>query len=216
MKILLADKQQLFRDGVKLILGQCFHNLHVVESEDFQGVIHLLKHCRSFDLVLVELELPGNDDLFGIQKIRQLTTTSPIIVLSSAQSLRKVDRAFNVGVKAFISKSTTAANLLQAVDHVTKGCTYFPNQTSDEIDATVNNAIDNVVIHTDPILPQYGLTARQEQILNILSTGATNNEIAYRLAMKEATVRKHLTTIYRKINVTNRSQATRAYLELKN
>ena len=65
MNILLADKQQLFKEGVKLILGQFRQNIHTVEANDYPGVLDLLSHHECFDLALVELELPGNDDLFG-------------------------------------------------------------------------------------------------------------------------------------------------------
>ena len=216
MNILLADKQQLFKEGVKLILDQFHQNLRVVEANNYLGVIDLLNHYECFDLGLVELELPGNDDLFGIQKIRQLTPTTPIIVMSSSHSARKVNRAFNIGVKGFITKSESAADLLQAVERVCEGGAYFKNQASDEIEIKTAANCDNAndLNQVDLEARPYELTPRQEQILSILSTGATNKEIADRLTTTEATVRKHLTTIFKKINVNNRSQATRAYIDL--
>lgn len=219
MNILLADKQQLFKEGVKLILGQFRQNIHTVEANDYPGVLDLLSHHECFDLALVELELPGNDDLFGIQKIRQLTPATPIIVMSASNNARKINRALSIGVKGFIAKNETAADLVQAVEMVSEGRTYSKILESvkaeKKVDFAANKSHSKSKNMGKSNVHPFGLTERQEQILNELSTGATNKEIASRLVMTEATVRKHLTTVFKKINVVNRSQATRVYIELQ-
>jgi len=214
MNILLADKQQLFKEGVKLILGQFRQNIHTVEANDYPGVLDLLSHHECFDLALVELELPGNDDLFGIQKIRQLTPATPIIVMSASNNARKINRALSIGVKGFIAKNETAADLVQAVEMVSEGRTYSKTIGSNKVETEVDISANKSQSQDNKKAHPFGLTERQEQILSVLCSGATNKEIASRLTMTEATVRKHLTTIFKKINVVNRSQAVRLYIEL--
>jgi DNA-binding NarL/FixJ family response regulator len=219
MKILLADRQQLFKDGLKLILNQLREeDLTVLQKNTFPEVIGLLNAGACFDLILIELELPGNDDLFGIHKIKQLVDLTPVVVLTSSINERKLKRALKIGVKALVSKTNTTANeLLTILEEVMHGRNFIQSDFACENnnisqDVNINCNINST---TEDAKQVFGLTHRQYQILQILGTGATNREIAERLAMKETTVRKHLTTIFIKLNVNNRSQAIRAYIGIE-
>lgn len=200
MKILLVDDHNLFRAGLRHVLHQLGERIEVVEAENCGQALKAIEHQCDFTLALLDLHMPGDDGFVALAAISRESPTLPIVVLSASESHADMRRALDGGAMGFIPKSTAVPIMLNALRLVLAGGIYIPPdllRTRDEGRVESSQSLGE-------------LTARQLDVLNLVLEGKTNKAIANELKLSEATVKAHITAVFKTLRVTNRTQAALA------
>ncbi|HIJ39124.1 MAG TPA: response regulator transcription factor [Rhodospirillaceae bacterium] len=203
MKILIADDHELFRDGLRHVLLQMDPAINVIEAADYPQLLAIAETETDIKIVLLDLSMPGMRWEDGLPLLRQTIPEVPIIVLSAADERRQVLMAVNLGAAGFIPKTSNSRVTLSALKLVLSGGIYLPP-------ALLDQWVEHSLPQKNKLVGQGGpphLTPRQEQVLELLSRGSTNKEIAQTLDLAEGTVKLHVTAILKALNVNNRTHA---------
>jgi DNA-binding NarL/FixJ family response regulator len=196
MKILLADDHTLFREGIGHILKQLDPGVIVLEAADYRTARDLLDRHPDADLALIDLNMPGENGAGTITTLLSGPQTVPIVVLSASENRLDIRRLLDAGAMGFIPKSETVEVMLGALKLVLSGGVYVPPML---VSQSRNGSS-----------PKSGLTPRQREVMQQMLDGKSNREISRELGLSEATVKVHVTAIFRNLNVNNRMQAARA------
>lgn len=201
-RVLIVDDHPLFRDALKLSLTQKPAELNlsapgqVSFAASLEEALRTLYEVDGIDLVLLDLHLPGNDGFLGLLELRKLYPALAVLVISGNDDPTVVSKARACGAAGFISKSLAADTILHAVKDVLEGEEYWP-EGGEEVDTELSDIATRI----------NELTDQQLRVLRHLQVGRLNKQIAYDLDISEATVKAHVTAIFRKLNVLNRTQA---------
>jgi len=201
-RILIVDDHPLFRDALRLSLTQKPEQLALTDrgqvqfSSSLEETLTLLKEDEGVDLVLLDLHLPGNDGFLGLLELRKIYPAIAVLVISGNDEDSVIAKARACGAAGFISKSLPADSILQAVKTVLLGNEFWPEGKL-EADSELQDIARRI----------NELTDQQLRVLRHLQDGRLNKQIAYDLEISEATVKAHVTAIFRKLNVLNRTQA---------
>jgi DNA-binding NarL/FixJ family response regulator len=206
MRILIVDDHALVRRGMTYVVKEGFPDADVVEAD---GAASALEHARSgpaFDLALVDVRMP---DLDGLELLRALKADSPempVIMLSTYDNAPYVKRALADGAAGYLLKDATPEDLAQAINVAMSGSgnVLSPRVIQNLFEEHEAAGRDN---GSNGRRGEYSLTQREHDILELLAEGRSNREIAQRLYLSEKTVKAHLAAIFRKLGVTNRTQA---------
>lgn len=200
MKILIADDHALFREGMRHVLGGLAESVSLLEAPDcIQALEHAANH-PDLDLVLLDLNMPGRDGFAALELFVGRYPALPVVILSASEQRSHMQRALNAGACGFIPKDTTGAIMLNALNLVLSGGIYLPPAM-----ALADDSVDTNVQHNRP-----DFTPRQLETLALLVQGFPNKEIARYLNLAEATVKMHVTAIFKCLGVSNRTQAVLA------
>lgn len=201
-RVLIVDDHPLFRDALKLSLTQKPDELSLNESgqinfaTSLEEALELLKENDQVDLILLDLHLPGNDGFLGLLELRKLYPAIAVLVISGNDDASIVAKAKACNAAGFISKSLAADSILRAVKDVLLGNEFWP-----EVELEQDSELEDIARRIND------LTDQQLRVLRHLQDGRLNKQIAYDLDISEATVKAHVTAIFRKLNVLNRTQA---------
>lgn len=195
MKLILADDHTLFRNGLALLLKAHDAGCEVWEGDDLDAALALAGAHPDADVALLDLNMPGMDGVQGIRRFAALRPRLPLVVLSGADSQREIQDVLAAGACGFIPKSSTAAVMVSAIRLVLSGGTYVPPQA-----LSAASASPHARDHTQ-------LTERQLQVLRLLAAGKPNKAICRELDIEEGTVKAHLASIFRVLDVSNRTEA---------
>jgi two-component system, NarL family, nitrate/nitrite response regulator NarL len=204
MKLLIVDDHPFLRDGLAALLMQIGPDTTVLQARDANEGITLVDSHLDLDVVILDLAMPGMKGLQALSEFGRKRPDLPVIVLSSSEDPNDVRRALASGALGYVPKSASQHVLLSAIRLVLNGDLYVPPLILDEkfntIRRTTNAEGDSSRL----------LTARQIEILKLLSEGKPNKTIAAALALSEKTVKAHITAIFKALNVVNRTQAAAA------
>lgn len=190
MKILIIDDHILFAEGMKLLLESLEKDIHTLYADSYETALNIISVNGLPDLILLDINLAGVDGFTLIDKFHDSNIWSPILVVSATDSPSTAMVSLQKGASGFVAKSSNSTTLLNAIKMVLKGNTYIP-QISEFSNAANNTAI----------------TARQREILCLLSQGMLNKQIAYELSISTNTVKAHLHQIFRELKANNRTTA---------
>lgn len=195
MKILIADDHVLLRDTLVLYLDQEV-NIETVCAADLDEAIHLVDTQGPFDLVMLDYNMPGMQGLNGLTRALQHGGGQRVALMSGIATRDIAEDALARGAAGFIPKTLPARSLINAVKFMAMGEQYAPIDfmTADEEEAAPNPLAEK-------------LSKRELQVLEGLSQGKSNKEIARDLDLQEPTIKLHVKTLYRKIGAGNRTQA---------
>lgn len=202
-KILIADDHPLFREALRHIFERVNPNATYMEVATHGEMLAQTREDERYDLIFVDLTMPGGDDFNELVRLRKRVPLTPTIVVSSREDVATIRRAMACGVAAYIPKSASTATMEFAIRRVLAGEIYMPCERRD---ADMRHASGS---------PE-ALTPRQYDVLEALARGRSNRQIAGDLGIEEITVKVHISAILRKLHVKNRLQAvvvSRAYLE---
>ncbi|NJL62916.1 MAG: response regulator transcription factor [Methylacidiphilales bacterium] len=214
LSILLVDDEYRFRQGLKTLLNFYGINdslsLEVVGEAGTQEEALNIATQLSPDLILLDLELAGGDGITTLVKLKEISYAGKVLVLSGHQEDDWIFRAMQVGAAGYVFKTRLATQLYEAINTVFKSEVYLPAEVASgffrRFQASSNSCLQ--------IRRQLHLTEREQEVLNWLTQGASNEEIAKHLYVTVATVKAHLTSIFEKLEVTSRTQAIVAALKL--
>jgi two-component system nitrate/nitrite response regulator NarL len=205
MKLLIVDDHPFLRDGLAALLMQIGPETTVLQARDANEGIALVNNHPDLDVVILDLAMPGMEGLQALSEFGRKRPDLPVIVLSSSEDARDVRRALASGALGYVPKSASQHVLLSAIRLVLNGDLYVPPLILDEKVGTIARRANNPERESSRLL-----TARQIEILKLLSEGKPNKTIASTLALSEKTVKTHITAIFKALNVVNRTQAAAA------
>jgi len=191
LKILIVDDHAIVRDGLAAILKFQKDMTVVGEADDGQSAIQKAQELYP-DVILMDLMMPNMNGADATAAIKQALPETHILLLTSYGTSSELSRAFRNGATGAITKSLPKEELLAAIRNVATGL----RVASSEIEQTLKEEAD---------MPS--LSPRQLEILHSLTRGLTNDDIAREFGLSKAGVKFHLLTIFRKLNVANRTEA---------
>ncbi len=203
-EILIADDHPLFRSALFQALNAGLPGaLQLTEVGSIAELQSLLEERSNWDLVLLDLNMPGAHGFSGLVLLRSQYPHIPVIVVSAQEEAAVVRRARDFGASGFIPKSSSLEVIQQSVQQVLDGDTCWPAQ--------VDDAVSPLSAEQETISAQLAsLTPQQFRVLSMVCDGLLNKQIAYELSVSEATVKAHVTAIFRKLDVRTRTQAALA------
>jgi len=205
MNVLLIDDHPLFREGLRSLLERMDAKAHVVEAESCEAALALgEREGPGFDLILLDLALPGMNGLEGISQFRARFSTTPVVVISATFDATRVKQAIDRGAQGFIPKSTPPDVLMSALELIFSGGVYVP--------ASVMHDEDPARKARSEAAPN--LTSAQSRVLVLLARGQSNKAIGNALDISDNTVRAHVSAILRALNVTNRTEAVSIAIQM--
>jgi len=213
MRILIVDDHALFRQGLRFLLRDLDAELEISEAGDCAQALGL--GAQPFDVVLLDLHMPGVAGLAALEAMRQAFEASRIVVLSGEEDPRQIRRAIDAGAVGFIPKSATPEVLLGALRLVLADGIYLPTVALRGVDE--RSAVESSVMTNDRL--REALSERQVDVLQKAVQGKANKVIARELGISEGTVKAHLSAAFRALGVHNRTEAVyaaaRSGLQLK-
>ena len=204
LKLLVVEDHALVREGLVRLLGQVDEEVTVTGKADFESALALLDAEEDFDLILLDLALPGIDGFAGLDILRKRFPSIPVAVVSAFDDVPTVTRVMNLGASGFIPKAFSGEALLSAVREVLDGSIFRPGVSSGaRLDSFTPVPSSNVSVQ--PV--EIGLTDRQSQVLALMVRGLSNRDIAEQLELSEGTVKIHATAVFKTLGVSSRTQA---------
>ena len=203
MKLILADDHALFRNGLALLLKAHSADCEIWEGDGLDAALAEARAHPDANIALLDLHMPGMDGVQGIRRFVDLNPALPLIILTGAEDPQQIQDVLTAGASGFIPKSSTPAVMLSAIQLVLSGGTYIPPQALSNAPASARTqATSNVREHAQTLL-----TERQMQVLRLLAAGKPNKAICRELNIEEGTVKAHIATIFRVLDVVNRTEA---------
>lgn len=198
IRILIADDHNLFRDGMRALLNTIPDFVVVGDAATGDESIQLAKQLQP-DVMLMDIQMPGVN---GIEATRRITQTSPhigILVVTMFQDDDSVFSAMRAGARGYILKGADQDEMMRAIRAAANGEAIF----GPEIAKRLMNFFAGA--KSPQIFPE--LTDREREVLGLIAQGASNSEIAAKLALAGKTVRNHISNIFAKLQVADRAQA---------
>jgi len=204
-KILIADDHPLFREAIANVISDGFPDSEVMETQDLDSALALTRDHDDLDLILLDLNMPGMHGLNGLINLRNEAPTIPVVIVSAEQDKQVVLQAITYGAVGFITKSSPRRQMTEAIEQILEGNVYLPSDII-RSNKPASRRSTSEAPHIPPELLQ-ALTRKQLLVLERMTKGDSNKQIAFSLAIAETTVKAHVSAILRKLNVHNRVQA---------
>ncbi|WP_292953814.1 MULTISPECIES: response regulator transcription factor [unclassified Neptuniibacter] len=205
-KILIADDHPLFREAISNVIENSFEGCQTLETEDLDSALEIAQKEEELDLILLDLNMPGMNGLNGLITLRNDLPTVPVVIVSAEEDKQIVLQAITYGAVGFITKSSPREQMSDALKQILAGNVYLPSdiiRASQPDNRRMQRKDDNQI----PPELLSSLTRRQLLVLERMSKGESNKQIAYNLNIAETTVKAHVSAILRKLGVHNRIQA---------
>lgn len=227
MKLLIADDHTLFRDALVQYIERASPGSFVALAKDFAEVRETLSRRSDFDLIILDLRMPGMNGFEGLKYIRDTFPQKPVAIMSGVAEEEDVRTALGMGARGYFPKTMSGKTLVVAIQEVLSGAVFVPYDDN-------NKAAYMPAYYNDPpaaprpkphaahdsgngtvldsgkaqeVLIHLGLTPRERQIVGFLTAGATNKDIGLALDLQVVTVKLHVRSICRKLEASNRTQA---------
>ena len=201
--LIIADDHPLFRAGLEQLFSLRFTDMEIVTAADVAGLQSAVESHRDIAAVLLDLHMPGAHGFSALSWLAGQRPATPVIVISANTLPETVRRALDHGAAAFLSKSSNTEGLEQGVAEVMNGARGIHPGLEVSPRGAELKALD--------VAETLGsLTPSQFRVASMLAEGLLNKQIAYELNVKEATIKAHMTEIFRKLGVNSRTQAVLA------
>lgn len=202
-KLIVADDHPLFRNALINAISSTFATKATIETDSFDSTCTALEQHPDTDLLLLDLHMPGNCGFLGLIQLRRNFPALPIVVISASEELDVIRRVMAFGASAYVPKSANPADISAALNAVMAGDLWVPAALKKQVLEQHSNEAEEDL---DLAAKVAQLTHQQYKVLYYLTEGWLNKQIAYDLHISEATVKAHITAIFRKLGVTNRTQ----------
>lgn len=202
MRILVIEDHTMVREGLLLALRSLGEPggaaTEVLGARDADDATELLAANDDFDLILLDLMLPGTSGTAYLGVIRKRYPHIPVVILSALDDGQTVMKTIRQGAAGFVSKASPTDTLLGALREVLAGEVWLPPEYRE---------MTGKRRRIKTVAERFGLTKSQARVLELLAEGKTNREIGELLDVTEGTVKIHVSAIFKAMNVSNRSQA---------
>lgn len=193
-RIVIVEDNNAIREGFSLIINSV-SNYYVVSSYDnAEDCIKNLKKDKP-EIILMDLELPGMNGIEAIAAVKKINPNIELIVNTIYENSELVFQALCAGASGYITKNTSHTELLDAIDEVIQG------------GAPMSSKIAKLVVNSFQKNPNSPLSARETEVLELLSKGKSYSMIARELFVTKETAKSHIKNIYSKLQVNSKSEA---------
>ncbi|MGE0022806.1 MAG: response regulator [Hyphomicrobium sp.] len=208
VRFLIVDDHPLFREALQLAIQSAYPAAEVVEAQSIEAAQEALASQAPFDLLLLDLTMPGTRGFDGLIALRAARPKQPILVVSAHEDPRIVHEAMTCGAAGYISKSVRKRDLAEAIQDVMAGLVVLPKGY------VPPDAVGVPSREADVATRVASLTRQQLRVLQMVRQGMLNKQIAHELGVGETTIKAHVSEIMRKLNVVSRTQAVIAVSRL--
>ena len=206
LRVLLIDDNADHLRGVKELIS-LESNYDVVGATTSANIgINLVKKYHP-DIVLMDINMPEKDGLQAIQEIDRLGLDTRVVALSGYDDADLIFRAMKLGAKGYILKTMASSQLIYAIDEVAAGKVYLPSALTSRFFDYFQRSFKEEANSSDAENLLNYLTAREEEVLDLLTQGNNYKGIAGKLFISETTVKTHVNNIFQKLQVNDRTQA---------
>ena len=205
VNIIIIDDHSLVREGIKQLLELDGDIKVKGEAGNGEEGIELIQTTNP-DVVLLDINMPIMNGLQMLQKLRENKIEVKILILTIHNEIEYLAKAVEIGINGYVLKDSDSEILKKAIFTIHEGETYIQPNLAPLLNEKINFQEENAAIND--------LTKREVEVLKLLAEGLFNKEIAYKLSISEKTVKNHVSNIFRKIEVFDRTQA--AVFAIKN
>jgi DNA-binding NarL/FixJ family response regulator len=199
LRLLLVDDHALFREGlISLLSYQDDFNV-VGEAEDAESALAQARALKP-DIVLMDIELPGEDGVTATQRLTIEMPTITVVMLTVRDDSQTLFKAIKAGAQGYLVKNVRSRELLEQLRGIARGEAAISRRIAARI-------LEEIRGQTEPFGPGEELTARELEVLQLVAARLSNAEIAERLVISEHTVKNHMKSILSKLHLHNRHQA---------
>ena len=202
-RILIADDHPLFRAALRSAVAQAEPGAAIAEADDLATAIARLETEADADLVLLDLHMRDSHGLTGLAALRAQFPGVAVLVVSASEEANVVRRALDHGAVGFVPKSTPPADIIIAIRAVLGGERWVPAALARSLDEGSGDPADAALATR-----LARLTGQQFRVLAQIGEGRLNKQIADSLGIQERTVKAHVSAIFDKLGVRNRTQAS--------
>ena len=198
LRVVIVDDHPLFREGLSAVLGDADMDV-VGQASTGEEALEMVARTDP-DVVLMDLHMPG---IGGVEATRQLLAERPhvaVLVLTMMTDDATIAAALRAGARGYLLKEAEPQEIMRAITSVAAGNAVFGAGIADRVLQKASTVGDRV-----PALP--GLTEREEEVLDLVAKGLTNDTIARRLYLSDKTVRNYVSTLFTKLGVSDRAAA---------
>jgi len=198
IRVCLADDQALFRSGVRALLG-LFEGISVVaEAEEGEAAVAKVLECRP-DVLLLDVRMPRLNGVEVLSALARESALPPTLLLTTFEDDAALIGGIRAGARGFLLKGTTPDTLVEAIRTVAAGGTF--------LHAALTPSTDVADMRVPRLSAADPLTAREREVLSLMTNGLANTQIAAALKLGEGTVRNHVSSILAKLGVSDRTKA---------
>ncbi len=206
VKILIADDHSMVREGLKQLLELYGEIKVIAEANDGFECLNLINNINP-DVILLDINMPKMDGLKTLSILKQQNIASKVVILTIHNEIEYLIKALELGCEGYVLKDSDSATLRRAILAVNEGKTY--------IEPSLTTLLNSTLAERDIMKDKMSeLTNREMEVLKLIASGMFNKEIATKLGISERTVKNHVSNIFRKISVSDRTQA--AVFAIKN
>jgi len=199
VNVMITDDHSMIREGLKQLLELEGDFKVIAEAADGVECINKLEEVTP-DVLLLDINMPNMNGLEVLQKMKEKRMKVKVLVLTIHSEVEYLLKAVDIGVNGYLLKDSESAELKKAINSVVNGENYIQPSLIPVLNAKmIDRDKDTVKIES--------LTKRELEVLKNLSYGMYNKEIAEKLDISERTVKNHISNIFKKIEVTDRTQA---------
>ncbi|HVH62738.1 MAG TPA: response regulator transcription factor [Candidatus Dormibacteraeota bacterium] len=198
-RVLVVDDQTLFRTGLTSLLSADERVEVVGQAVDGNDAVKQAAKVRP-DVVLMDIKMPNMDGIEATRRIIEALPGTKILILTTFETDSQVIQALKAGASGYVLKDSSAAAIVSSIVAVMSGERVMAS-------AVANRVLEMLTGTATPKEFYDGLTNREIEILKLLAGGMANKQIAFRLKISEKTVRNHVSNMYEKLGIYDRSQA---------
>ncbi len=202
IKVMIADDHAMVRQGLKTILELEDDICIVAQAANGDEAVELAKSLKP-DIILMDINMPILNGLQAIKLLKQESSNYKIIVLTLHQDREYLFKTLQLGCEGYVLKDAESSVLIEAIRSVYRDQTFIqPNMTSELV-----KEFNRVTLYENDRTISNNLTLREIEVLKLIAEGMINKEIAKSLYISEKTVKNHISNIFKKLDVNDRTQA---------
>ncbi|RQD69933.1 MAG: DNA-binding response regulator [Tindallia sp. MSAO_Bac2] len=205
IRVLIADDHSLVRQGLSQILSLEDDIVVIGEARDGEECVKKVQEVKP-DVVLLDINMPNVNGIKALRKIKDLDQSIKVIILTFHEEIEYLFETFNLGANGYIVKDAESRVLIDGIREVNEGVSYvYPTMAEGEKQQL--QKLKNLEQSEEIADKKVSLTKREYEILTLIADGLNNREIANTLFISEKTVKNHVSNIFKKIKVGDRTQA---------
>lgn len=198
INIIIADDHRMIREGLKQLL-ELEGDIKVIgEAGDGISCVDIIEE-KNPDVVLLDINMPLMNGLQVLERLREKKCKSKVLILTIHNEIEYLMKAVDIGVDGYVLKDSESDLLRRAIFSIHNGDSYIQA----ELIPLLKEKMESKDEYTDDSI----LTKREMEVLKLITEGLFNKEIAYHLSISEKTVKNHVSNIFKKISVSDRTQA---------
>lgn len=200
IEIIIADDHMMIREGLKQLLELDGTMKVIAEANDGEECLNLLSKKIHPDILLLDINMPKKNGIEVLEHIKQNKIPVKVLILTVHNEVEYLLKAVDIGIDGYLLKDSSYDELKEAIDVVISGNTYIQPSLLPALNESLEDyALDKKKIDS--------LTKRELDVLRLISEGCSNKKISDELTISERTVKNHISHIFRKIDVEDRTQA---------